>query len=330
MKFSREREIKNNSFFSKISFKEFGGDAVYSADDERRLVDDFGYPEVEIGFIKGTYEVETKEGKKHIKVTPSQETVDRFHFGKPEVVMNEEAVSKVVAIQDTGFDEGKTFFNVGFKLEVGYENIKTIEIRLYNEGRIHAYSNGNVSALAAIDEQYGGTDGQLSCPFEQSKISVLGECWYNSAYDLLAPEKVQVRIVVDEDGKLKEYVAERVLVESRSGSKEIIVCNHFRGCKKVDERFTVTCKLPIKNDEGELCDPSVLSSEKLSEYEAKCRLFEETIIKRIHLALQELYAKDTVFETENEDEIVVSVNSARKPAYIDQTSSHDNENIFIG
>lgn len=330
MKFNREREIKNNTFVTKISFKEFGGDAVYSAEDEARLVDDFGYPEVEIGFIKGTYEVETKEGKKHIRVTPSDDTVDRFHFGKPEVIVDEEAVKKVVALQDTAFDQEKTFFNVGFKLEIGYENIKSVEIRLYNEGRIIAYSNGIVEGLKKVDEEYGGIDGQLSCPFPLIKEAESDEYWHHSTYDLTNPEKVQVRIIVDEDGQLKEYIAERIISPSRSASKEIVVCSHFRGCKKVDEKFSVVCRLPIKNDEGKLCDPSVLSSEKLSEYEAKCRLFEETIIKRIHLALQDLYAKDTVFEIEEGDEIVVSVNQSKKPSYPDQADTHENENIFIG
>lgn len=333
MKFNREREIKNNSFFSRISFKEFGGDPVYSAEDEQRLVEDFGYPEVEIGFIKGTFDVEIQDGKKHVKVTPADETVDRFHFDRPVLVTDEEEVATVVTLQDTGFNEDQTMFNVGFKLNLAqacYEHLRNIEIRLYNDGRINAVSNGNIKALEAVDEEYGGKDGQLSCPFVYSKAQVDGDCWATSSYDLRAPEKVQVRITVDHLGVLKEFVTERVLVRRRDEEKEIIVCSHFRGCKKVDENFSVTCRLPIKSDTGELCDPSVLSSERLSEYEAKCRLFEETIIKRIHLALQGLYAKDTIFEIEEGEEIVVSVNAVSKPVLPEQSNSHDVEDVFIG
>lgn len=329
MKFKREREIKNNTFITKISFKEFGGDGVYSAEDEARLVDDFGYPEVEIGFIKGTYEVESKEGKKHINVKPSVETVDRFHFGNVELVTDEEAVNKVVVLEDTA-DSSGLFYNVGFNLEIGYENIKSVEVRLFNEGNLSAYSIAVLDEIMKADESAGGTDGQLSCPFFYTRTE--DTCWNYSNYKtIVAPDKVQVLVSVVEEGKVHTYIAEKVTAPGRSAFPEIVVCNHFRGCKKVDENFAVTCKLPIRNDEGILCDPSILSTEKLSEYEAKCRLFEETIIKRIHLALQDLYAKDTIFEVEDNNEIIVAVNEApeikvpQKPV-----DTHVDENIFIG
>lgn len=207
MKFSRTRKIENNVFETTIKFKSFGGDTIYNEDEEKRLINDFGAPCIEIGLIKGKYDVKTTEdNKKEIKAMPYKKSVEKYVFESEESI-------------EAGHDEG--------------------------------------------------ISGQ---------------------------------------------------------EKEAEVCPHLRGHKVLDETFAVTLKLPIKDEKGKSCQATALSSEKLSEYEGKCRLFEETIIARAKLAIKDLYAKDTIFETEDAEEVVIAVNTEPQAS----SDPHADENIFIG
>lgn len=206
MKFSRTRKIENNVFETTIKFKSFGGDTIYNESEEQRLINDFGSPCIEIGLIKGKYDVKTKEGKKEIKAMPYKKSVEKYVFDSEE------------------------------------------------------------SITAEHDETISGQE------------------------------------------------------------KEIEVCAHLRGHKVLDENFCVTLKLPIKDETGKPCKATALTTEKLSEYEGKCRLFEETIIARAKLAIKDLYAKDTIFETEDAEEVVIAVNTEPQEVL----DPHADENIFIG
>ena len=208
MKFSRTRKIENNVFETKIAFKAFGGDAIYDEAEEKRLVNDFGCPSIEIGYIKGKYEVEVENGKKKVVVTPEPASIAAYQFETNPLI-----------------EESTTGYAVQPELE-----------------------------------------------------------------------------------------------------KEITVCEHARGLKTLDEKFSVVFKLPVKDATGTPIAPADLTTEQLSEYEAKCRLFEETIISRAILAIKDLYAKDTVFEIEQDaDEIIIAENTTQKVV-----NPHDGEDIFIG
>lgn len=211
MKFSRTRKIENNVFETKIAFKAYGGDAIYDEKEEKRLVNDFGFPSIEIGYIKGKYEVKEELGKKKVVVTPDEATVEKYQFDS----------------------------------------------------------------------------------------------------DPLAPT----------------FLAEPAEAVAAALETEITVCAHARGLKALDENFSVVFRLPVKDASGVPVAPAELTSEELSEYEAKCRLFEETIIARAILAIKDLYAKDTLFEIEEDaDEIIIAKNTV-KPV---PENVHDGEDIFIG
>lgn len=205
MKFSRSRKIENNVFETTIKFKSYGGDGIYDEAGEKRLMNDFGAPCIEIGFVKGSYEVTEEEGKpKVISVTPFASTVKTHVF--------------------------------------------------------------------------------------------------------------------EDDFTITE-------TESDDGTLYASVCEHKRGHKSLDEKFVVTLKLPIKNASGTPCEMAKLTTKELSLYEAKCRMFEETIIARAKGAMKELYAKDTTFETEESEEVVIAVNENK---VVTPEDPHSSEDIFIG
>lgn len=203
MKFSRVRKIENNVFETVIKFKAYGGDGVYDEEGEKRLINDFGAPCIEIGYVKGTYEVTSEDGQ-----------------------------PKVISVEPLASTVAKHVFEDEFKITESEESEK----------------------------------------------------------------------------------------------KYATVCEHKRGHKSLDEKFSVTLKLPIKNASGTPCELAKLTSDELSVFEAKCRVFEETIIARAKSAMKELYGKDTTFETEDSGEIILAVNEA--PEVVEDV--HAKEDIFIG
>lgn len=125
-----------------------------------------------------------------------------------------------VVMEDLSFyagvgGEGIDGWNVGFNIEhekLPYNKIKSIKVQLTGDGgtvlATRTATGSQVAKLAADDETYGGTDGQLSAVFIARAASASNDYWNSSSYDLTAPTGATVTIV-DTSGKI--YKVSRTL-----------------------------------------------------------------------------------------------------------------------
>lgn len=118
-----------------------------------------------------------------------------------------------VVMQDLGLapdigGEGIDGYNVGFDIDhvtLPYDRIKSIKVELTDaNGAVIASrtaTGAQVAKLAADDETYGGTDGQLSAAFIARTEAASNDWWNSTPYDMSVPAGAQVTIV-DDNGKI--------------------------------------------------------------------------------------------------------------------------------